>query len=305
MKLTHFRDLLAVVNAGSLRGASRRLGIEQPVITRSIRTLENELGQALFERHSKGVTLTPVGERFVRRVESIQAEIRRATDEVAQWNGENVGEVSVGMSPYVSMTLLPTTIAAFNRRHPEAVVKMQQTLFAPVEQLLTDGLMDFWVGAIDGKAYARKFTIRELMKHNRRIFARSDHPLSTARSLEDLVNARWTRPALEDRYAARDLEMISRERGLPTPIVSVEVSSMLIMLLTVANTNLLTVLPEKMPDLMPMSRFCRPLANIPPIPSDPICIVYRRGLPLTPLAQTMCDFFERAALNFKPPERVS
>ena len=45
MKLTHFRDLLAVVRTGSLRSASRHLGIAQPVITRSIRELERELGQ--------------------------------------------------------------------------------------------------------------------------------------------------------------------------------------------------------------------------------------------------------------------
>src|ERR1700730_8219103 len=98
MKLTHFRDLLAVVQTGTLRAASRHLGIAQPVITRSIRELENELGNALFERHSKGVSLTPIGERFVRRIEGIQAEVRRAREEVTQWSGDHVGEIAVGLS---------------------------------------------------------------------------------------------------------------------------------------------------------------------------------------------------------------
>src|SRR5271170_5587069 len=103
MKLTQFRDLLAVVQTGSLRAASRQLGIAQPVITRSIRELEHELGTPLLERHSKGVALTPAGERFVRRIEAIRAEVRRAREEVEQWGGDFVGEVAIGLTPMVCM----------------------------------------------------------------------------------------------------------------------------------------------------------------------------------------------------------
>ena len=136
MKLTHFRDLIAVVQTGSLRAASRHLGIAQPVITRSIRELENELGQALLERHSKGVSLTPVGERFVRRIEGVQAEVRRAKEEVIQWTGDHVGEVAIGLSPIAIMTLLPSAIATFNKRYPNAVTKITQSLFHPIEHKL-------------------------------------------------------------------------------------------------------------------------------------------------------------------------
>lgn len=304
MKLIQFRDLLAVVHAGSLRGASRRLGIEQPVITRSIQSLEKELGQPLLERHSKGVTLTPAGERFVRRIESIQAEIRRAAEEVAQWNGEDTGEVSVGLSPLAAMTLLPPAIANFSKRHPGAVVKITNTLFAPVEQMLSEGVMDFWVGSIQAEAYSQKFSIHELLPHDRRVFARKGHPLLAAKSLEELVEARWVRPPMDDRSATQDLEKMFRDRGLPAPIVSVESSSTLVRLMTVANTNLLTLLPEMMMDLMPIQLYCAPLEHIPPITFDPICLVNRRGLPLTPLAQNLCDLFEKAALNFKLDSRA-
>lgn len=298
MKLTHFRDLLAVVQTGSLRAASRHLNIAQPVITRSIRELENELGQVLLERHSKGVTLTPVGERFVRRIESVQSEIQRAKEEVSQWAGDNRGQVSIGLSPLTCMTLWPPAISTFNRQYPEAVTKMQVTLFKPVEQRLAEGTLDFWIGSIQKDSISQRFTVEVLMQHNRRIAARRGHPLLDAKSFDDLVGANWVRPSLNDRSAESDLEEMFTARGLPLPKVAVRSSSMLSILLTVANTNLLTFLPDQMFQLMPIAQFCAPLENIPPQPSDPICLVHRLGLPLTPLAERLSDLIRKAAHNY-------
>lgn len=297
MKLTHFRDLLAVVRTGSLRSASRHLGIAQPVITRSIRELERELGQTLLERHSKGVTLTPVGERFVRRIQGIEAEVRRAKEEVEQWSGEHTGEVAVGLSPACVMTLLPSAIATFNKRYPQVVTKVTQALFQPIETKLATGLLDFWVGPLPKKHVSQRFAIEQFMPNGRRIAARPGHPLLAAKNLRELAGARWVRPPLSDRYADSDLEAIFERCGLPVPEMMVESSSMLITLVTVANTDLLTVLPERMFKLMPVTRFCAPLENIPALPSEPICMVTRQGLPLTPLAEKLSDLMRKAAHN--------
>lgn len=298
MKLTHFRDLLAVVHTGSLRAASRHLGIAQPVITRSIRELEHELGTPLLDRHSKGVALTPVGERFVRRIEAVRAEIQRAREEVDQWGGDYTGEVSIALTPMACLTLMPPAIAAFNHRHPKAVTKITQSLFRPIESRLADGLFDFWIGPIDAESVSQRFSVEYLLPHRRRIAARPGHPLSSARCLKDLQGASWVRPSLDDRSAATDLEAEFQKLGIPLPTVAVHSASMLVMIEIVANTDLLTVLPEQIFSLMPIERFCAPLEFIPPLPADPICIVHRRGLPLTPLAENLSDLMSKAALNF-------
>jgi len=298
MKLVQLRDLLAVVQTGSLRSAGRHLGIAQPVITRSIRNLENELGQTLFERHSSGVSLTPVGERFVRRIESVQAELRRAKEEVSQLIGDDVGEVSVGLSPLAVMTMWPRAIAAFNKQYPRAIVHTTNTLFQPVERMLAEGLMDFWIGSVNEDNISQRFSVEVLMNHDRRVAARLNHPLSGASTMEELVDASWVRPSLDARSKARDLEAIFHQLGLPKPNVAVQSSSMLVTLLTAANTDLLTILPNMMFQLMPIAKYCAPLEKIPPIPSDPICLVHRTGLPLTPLAEKLSDQLRKAASNF-------
>src|SRR2546423_9887341 len=67
MKLHQVRDVIAVAEKGSLRAASRHLGLAQSAITRSIRQLEHELGAPLFERRKRGTLLTPMGTLFLRR----------------------------------------------------------------------------------------------------------------------------------------------------------------------------------------------------------------------------------------------
>ena len=298
MKLTQFRDLLAVVETGSLRAASRHLGIAQPVITRSIRELERDLGTTLLERHSKGVALTPVGERFFARIQTIQAEVQRARAEVKQLGGDFSGEVSISLSPITCMTLLPPAISNFSKRFPNAVTKVTQNLFEAIEHELTDGLLDFWIGPIDQSKVSQRFSVELLLPHNRLIAARKDHPLAQARSFEELSGASWVRPSLDDRSAYSDLEAEFLRLGLPSPHVSVQSPSMLVTIMTLSSTDLMTVLPDKMFELMPISQFCAPLEHIPPIPSDPICLVHRQGLPLTPLAEKLSDLMRKAAHNY-------
>lgn len=98
MKLNALRDFLAVAERGGVRAAARHLGLAQPAISRSIAELEKELGAALFERHAKGVQLTPVGLAFLRRATAIHHEIQRARDEAGQLRGAVNGRVTLGMS---------------------------------------------------------------------------------------------------------------------------------------------------------------------------------------------------------------
>ena len=73
---------------------------------------------------------------------------------------------------------------------------------------------------------------------------------------------------------------------------------MLVTLQIVANTDLLTVLPEQIFSTMPVEQFCVPLEFIAPLPAAPICLVHRQGLPLTPLAENLSDLMRKAAHNY-------
>ena len=50
LKLHNLRDFVAVARCGGLRAAARELGLSQPSLTKSLRSLEQDLGAPLFER---------------------------------------------------------------------------------------------------------------------------------------------------------------------------------------------------------------------------------------------------------------
>jgi DNA-binding transcriptional LysR family regulator len=67
VELRHLRYFVAIAEEGSFTRAAERLWVAQPGLSTQIRQLERELGLQLFERHSRGVDLTPAGELFLER----------------------------------------------------------------------------------------------------------------------------------------------------------------------------------------------------------------------------------------------
>jgi len=298
MKLSHLRDVLAVAGSGSLRAASRHLGIAQPVITRNIRDIENELGVALFERHARGVRLTGMGEVFVRRASLVEAELRRAREEIEQLKGNLIGRVSLAASTAASIALLPRALTNFRREYPGALVKVSESLFQPVESDILDGAIDLYVGVFDEETFASQFVVEKLFDNQRVIVARNGHPLAGARRLADLAGAEWVRPTLSTRSSEADFERMFERAGLPLPEIVMHSRSTLITLMMVASSDLLTILPKQWLELAMAAGQFQSLEVEDPLVAAPVCIVRRRDAPLTPMAERLCDLIRRAGLNY-------
>ena len=118
MKLTQLRDMVAIVQQGSLRAAARHLDLAQPALTRSIRTLERDLGTALFEREARGMVLTTAGKLFYERAGMVLNELQRAREEIGQTQGDMQGTVVVGLSIMPHVGMLPFALPAFRKQFP-------------------------------------------------------------------------------------------------------------------------------------------------------------------------------------------
>lgn len=299
LKLHHIRDVLAVAESGSLRAAGRHLGITQPAISRSIRDIECDLGAPLFERHANGVCLTPAGEIFVRRAEVIRSEMRHVRDEIEQFKGNFTGQVSMAISPGAAIALTPSFLPSFRKRYPQALLRLTETFFQPIERSISSGDVDFFIGAYDHELSSTSLSVDKISDNERVILARRGHPLANAKTLGELASAQWIRPSFANRPDEVAFDQMFVHMGLPKPMIAMHTTSTLMTVLSIVNSDLLTMLPVQWLE----GRFTRDLVE-PIILDDttincaPLCIVKRSDVPLTPIAEHLCDLARKAAVNY-------
>jgi DNA-binding transcriptional LysR family regulator len=294
MKLSHLRDLVAIVEHGSLRAAARHLDMDQPLLSRSVRALEKELGATLFERNATGMTLTEAGRRFHQRASLIIHEAQRARDELGQVIGADGGTLAVGLSIMPHTGLLPAALPRFRQRYPHVRLHLIEGLFPDIEARLRDGSLDFYMGAAPRLQPAAGLVAETLFHNTRAVVGRKGHPLASATSLRDLADAEWVTTAI-DHNAADDLGRLFGRYGLPAPQVVLQAGSALSLLVALAQTDMLAMLPRQWDDFPLIADTLQVIPVQERIPAPDIVLIKRADLPLTPAAEHLVDLMLRYA----------
>jgi DNA-binding transcriptional LysR family regulator len=112
------KSFLAVFDAGSLMGAARRLGAQQPTLSRHIAELEAQLGAPLFERTGRGVTPTAVALAIAESARQMEAGADALQRRLAVQRDLSHGSVRITASQVVAAYLLPPVLAALQREEP-------------------------------------------------------------------------------------------------------------------------------------------------------------------------------------------
>lgn len=292
MKLHHLRDLLAVYEQGSLRAAARELGMAQPAITRSIQELERELGIPLFERKARGAVPTAMGEAFIRRARSISNELVRAREEIAQLRGLAHGKLRVALSMAPHLAMLPYALRPFRQRFPNVRLDIMDAVFPTVAADMADGMIDCYIGP-PPEHLPNELIAETLFLNTRVILGRKGHPLGQARSLCELAHAEWATTSITAK-AEHELGPLFLQHGLPPPNLVLQAHSALTLIVSLLNSDLLTMLPVQWASFALTKDTLQAIDVAELLPAPPICIIQRAGLPLTPAAEYFCDLMRRA-----------
>lgn len=88
MNIVYLKYAITIAKAGSLSKAAEELFIAQPNLSRAVKELERELGITIFDRNSKGITLTEDGERLIGQGRKILEQIEEVEEEFREKRGK-------------------------------------------------------------------------------------------------------------------------------------------------------------------------------------------------------------------------
>jgi DNA-binding transcriptional LysR family regulator len=261
-------------------------------LTKSLRSLEQELGAPLFERSKKGLTLNSFGARFLVRAEAAMQELERGRDEILHLKGGSGGKVAIAASSVAALMFLTSALAQFRRTFDAAEVSIQEGTYSNMLRGLRDGTLDFAIGPQPAANLADDISVEPLFENTRRVIGRIGHPRAKARSLRDLMDLHWVITGV---VGPQDHEFyeIFRGYGIEPPQALIRCESLIALLSILSGSDAVAFLPRQWAESKLTKPLLQEIGIAEGISGPKTCLIRRSATPLTPAAEALADALRR------------
>ncbi|MEM9529353.1 MAG: LysR family transcriptional regulator [Pseudomonadota bacterium] len=245
MDLRQLRHFVAVYERGNLSRAAEDINISQPALTRSIKTLEDELGVELLTRHARGTSGTEAGERFYHHAKSILAECSRARSDAALPDGELAGEVAIGIGALFASHIIDDTLASFCDRFPKVSVTVLQGFFEELVTLLELGQIELAFINFPLIDPPENIIFEPLYEVRASVLVAADHPLAAANdtpSLQALSEARWV--IVNQPHSMEVFDALFVADGIAAPHTAVNTNSLTLIRSLITTSGFVGLIPD-------------------------------------------------------------
>jgi DNA-binding transcriptional LysR family regulator len=246
MNFQQLKHFVVTAETGNILKASEILYISQSGLSRSISALENLVGLPLFERSAKGVKLTQFGEHFYPGAKLMLNEFKRYTEDLKNFRDLKAGSITLGISHSFVYMLIPEVVSEMFRRWPSIEINIVTGGYQTLAEKLMTGDIDIAFSLYTDQSKVADLEYDHLLDVRTRIFAREGHPLHSLSNItvDELCEARWALVKSRSSQVAFDSYFENREKD-PPPI-SLQCASVSLLSHAVANSDLLTILPEEL-----------------------------------------------------------
>jgi LysR family transcriptional regulator, nitrogen assimilation regulatory protein len=142
MEFLELRYFVTVADVGSFSGASVKLGLTQPALSRQIQKLEQELRTNLFYRHGRGVTLTDAGRKLSASVKPLLQQLADLKEEILEEGERPAGVVTLGVPPSIGNTLAAPLAQRFRAACPGATLRIYEAFSSTLVEWIESGRLD-------------------------------------------------------------------------------------------------------------------------------------------------------------------
>jgi len=141
-ELRQIEYFVAIADTGSFSKAATQLGISQPVLSRQVRLLEEELRTQLFFRNGRGVDLTRSGEVFLDFAKATVTRAKQVQREILCLDDEPGGEVTIGAVPSFCSMFVGRLISTAAERYPGIKINIREGMSGTIVDWLQNGRID-------------------------------------------------------------------------------------------------------------------------------------------------------------------
>jgi DNA-binding transcriptional LysR family regulator len=149
MNFSQIKCFLAAADCLSFTRAADRLYLSQPVLSRQIAAMEDELGIELFIREKKAIKLTHAGAIFAEGFNKLAREYQALVDEAKAVHKGFAGNLNIGMvegqllcAPYAP------ALSSFHEKYPDVRVNLSRHTLAGIQRAILSGEIDIAFAAL-------------------------------------------------------------------------------------------------------------------------------------------------------------
>ena len=178
LDVRRMRNVIALAEHGSFARAATALGLSQPALSRSIQSVEREIGSSLFVRTPNGVEPTDSGRVFVARIRQIVQLTEDLDRDIVNERGLQSGQVNVGGGPFPAQSVLADALSRFVADYPRIVVRVMMRDWDELARRLRAREIEFFVAEISTLMGESDLDVEPLETHPTCILGRPGHPLT-------------------------------------------------------------------------------------------------------------------------------
>ena len=285
---------VAVAERASFSQAASDLFLSQSALSRRIEKLEEGLGVKLFERTTRRVQLTNVGQAFLVNVRTALDGLEDAVLGVADLAAHRTGTVTLACVPSAVWHFLPEVLKQFSERFPRIRVRVHDESAQDVLNLVLAGEADFGINFTG--AEEAEIVFDPIYEERYVLAMRHDHPLARRKKLnwKDTVRERYISVAKSSgNRSVIDAALAGVEKHPPIFCEVNHVSGVLALVeagMGVAAVPGLSVLPGRPDTIVGV-----PLVN--PVIHRTLGLISKRNHTMAPAARTLFDMLSKALLR--------
>lgn len=244
MEIRRLRHFLAVVDSGSFSAAAVACHLSQQGLSKSIATLEQNIGTPLLNRDTRHVTLTRYGDLLVPVARNIIAEVQQYQRQVDDLTGLDSGRVVVGAGRTAASYLLPAVVSNVALERPRLSISVVDGTTSELLPKLLVGDLDISICVLTELIDDPRLIQQTILQEKLSIIVGSNHPLSKRPkvSLEELTRhpwLSWGAPELAGSVAG-----LFQQAGLAVPTPKIVTTSMAFGISLLVNNDFISAFSE-------------------------------------------------------------